>query len=55
MTLTVEILLVDLAPEYSVLPIEPHQDTISRISEAHSPAGALDIVAHGTPGEVRGP
>ncbi|MEL6813236.1 MAG: leucine-rich repeat protein [Cyanobacteria bacterium J06598_3] len=50
-----DILLADLAPEKSVLRVEPHQDAVACISEAltHSPAQSLAIVAHGTPGEVR--
>lgn len=49
-----DMLLTDLAPEQSVLMIEPHQDAVARISAAlaHSPAESLAIVAHGRPGEV---
>ena len=50
-----DILLADLAPEKSVLRVEPHQDAVACISEAlaHSPAQSLAIVAHGRHGEVR--
>ena len=50
-----DILLADLAPEKSVLRVEPHQDAVACISEAlaHSPAQSLAFAALVWPGDVR--